>query len=58
MRTVRPSRVEIVEVGPRDGYQSIGPFIPTARKISFLRRLVGTGLRRVEMIFRARTEDA
>ena len=49
MRTVRPSRVEIVEVGPRDGYQSIGPFIPTARKISFLRRLVGTGLRRVEI---------
>ncbi|MEX0407469.1 hydroxymethylglutaryl-CoA lyase [Aquibium sp. LZ166] len=49
MRTVRPSRVEIVEVGPRDGYQSIVPFIPTARKISFLRRLVGTGLRRVEI---------
>lgn len=41
--------VEIVEVGPRDGYQGIGPFIPTATKIDFLKRLVATGIRRVEI---------
>lgn len=41
--------VEIVEVGPRDGYQGIGPFIPTETKIDFLERLVATGLRRVEI---------
>jgi len=41
--------VEIVEVGPRDGYQGIGPFIATATKIQFLGRLVATGLRRVEI---------
>ena len=41
--------VEIVEVGPRDGYQGIKPFIATRTKIDFLRRLVATGLRRVEV---------
>ena len=41
--------VEIVEVGPRDGYQGIGPFIPTETKIDFLRRLVDAGLRRIEI---------
>jgi hydroxymethylglutaryl-CoA lyase len=40
---------EIVEVGPRDGYQGIKPFIATRTKIDFLRRLVATGLRRVEI---------
>ncbi len=41
--------VEIVEVGPRDGYQGIGPFIPTETKISLLERLVAAGLRRIEI---------
>ncbi|WP_018261795.1 hydroxymethylglutaryl-CoA lyase [Methylobacterium sp. WSM2598] len=41
--------VEIVEVGPRDGYQGIGPFIPTERKIEILGRLVAAGLRRIEI---------
>ncbi|ACL57728.1 hydroxymethylglutaryl-CoA lyase [Methylobacterium nodulans] len=41
--------VEIVEVGPRDGYQGIGPFIATERKIELLGRLVAAGLRRIEI---------
>lgn len=41
--------VEIVEVGPRDGYQGIGPFIPTDTKIALLERLVGAGLTRIEI---------
>jgi hydroxymethylglutaryl-CoA lyase len=41
--------VEICEVGPRDGYQGIGPFIPTDTKLRFLERLVGAGLRRIEI---------
>jgi hydroxymethylglutaryl-CoA lyase len=41
--------VEIVEVGPRDGYQGIGPFIPTATKIRLLERLFAAGLRRIEI---------
>ena len=41
--------VSIVEVGPRDGYQGIKPFIPTPTKIDFLRRLVRAGLHRIEI---------
>jgi hydroxymethylglutaryl-CoA lyase len=41
--------VTLVEVGPRDGYQGIKPFIPTQDKIAFLKRLVGAGLKRVEI---------
>ena len=42
-------RVTLVEVGPRDGFQGIGPFIPTADKIDYLRRLNATGLNRIEI---------
>lgn len=41
--------VEIVEVGPRDGFQPIGPFIETAEKLGFVREAVAAGLRRVEI---------
>lgn len=41
--------VTIVEVGPRDGFQGIGPFIATALKLDFLRRLSEAGLRRIEI---------
>ena len=41
--------VEIVEVGPRDGFQGIGPFIPTETKIRMLEQLVAAGLRRIEI---------
>ena len=43
------SAVTIVEVGPRDGYQGIGPFIPTETKIALLGRLYESGLRRIEI---------
>ena len=41
--------VTIVEVGPRDGYQGIEPFIPTEVKIQHLQRLYAAGLRRIEI---------
>lgn len=41
--------VTIVEVAPRDGFQSIGPFIPTPEKIGILDDLAKTGLRRIEV---------
>jgi hydroxymethylglutaryl-CoA lyase len=47
--TTNGRTVEIVEVGPRDGFQPIGPFIPTEVKIRFLERLVATGVRRIEI---------
>jgi hydroxymethylglutaryl-CoA lyase len=40
--------ITLVEVGPRDGFQTIGPFIPTSRKIEAIRTLYAAGLRRIE----------
>ena len=40
--------VTLVEVGPRDGFQPIEPFIPTARKIAFVEQLYAAGIRRME----------
>ena len=39
----------ISEVAPRDGLQSIGPFVPTATKIKLVRKLHAAGLRRMEV---------
>ena len=40
--------VAIVEVGPRDGFQSIEPLIPTDRKIAVVNALHAAGVRRME----------
>jgi hydroxymethylglutaryl-CoA lyase len=42
-------RVEIVEVGPRDGLQSEPGVVPTATKVEFINRAVAAGLRRIEV---------
>ncbi|MBN8942929.1 MAG: hydroxymethylglutaryl-CoA lyase [Rhizobiales bacterium] len=42
-------KVEIVEVGPRDGLQNIGSLVPTAAKIDFIRRLAAAGIKRMEI---------
>ena len=43
------SRIEIVEVGPRDGLQSESQVLPTAVKVAFIRRLAAAGLKRIEV---------
>ena len=40
--------ITIREVGTRDGIQSLGAFIETARKVELLEALSETGLRRIE----------
>jgi hydroxymethylglutaryl-CoA lyase len=42
-------RVTIWEVAPRDGFQPVAPFIPTARKIATVRALAAAGLVRQEV---------
>jgi len=42
-------KVEIVEVGPRDGLQSEPGVMATAAKIEFIERLIANGLRRLEV---------
>src|SRR4051812_13395177 len=49
MQTQDKTRIEIVEVGPRDGYQGIGPFIPTGTKIRMIERLTAAGLKGIEI---------
>ena len=43
------SRIEIVEVGPRDGLQSEPDVLPTAEKLELIQRLADAGLRRIEV---------
>jgi hydroxymethylglutaryl-CoA lyase len=43
-----PSRVKIVEVGPRDGLQNEKQVVPTAIKIELIERLADAGLRVIE----------
>ena len=43
------SRIEIVEVGPRDGLQSESQMLATNAKVEFIRRLADSGLRRIEV---------
>lgn len=44
-----PARIEICDVGPRDGLQGLPAFVPTERKARLIRDLVGAGLRCVEV---------
>jgi hydroxymethylglutaryl-CoA lyase len=41
--------VEIVEVGPRDGVQSVPTFIPTEKKLKLINALLDAGVRRIEI---------
>jgi hydroxymethylglutaryl-CoA lyase len=44
-----PNKVEIVEVGPRDGLQSESQVLSTDDKVEFIRRLSAAGLARIEV---------
>ncbi|WP_460447037.1 hydroxymethylglutaryl-CoA lyase [Angustibacter aerolatus] len=44
-----PERVEVYEVGPRDGLQNESAVVPVEVKAELVRRLVGAGLRTVEL---------
>ena len=45
----RPSRVRIVEVGPRDGLQNESAHVPAAAKVAFVEALADAGLPVVEV---------
>ena len=44
-----PAAVEITEVGPRDGFQNIREWIPTATKLEIIEGLIGCGFRTLEV---------
>ena len=43
------ARIDICEVGPRDGFQIERNFIPTREKIAIVNGLIGAGLRKVQV---------
>lgn len=43
------SRIKIVEVGPRDGLQNEKKIVPTADKIIFIKKLIESGLKTIEV---------
>lgn len=43
-----PTRVTIVEVGPRDGFQMESVFIPTGMKVDIINRVARAGVRKIE----------
>lgn len=43
-----PSAVEIIDVGPRDGFQMETTFIPTELKVEVIQRLAAAGMREIE----------
>ena len=44
-----PATVEITEVGPRDGFQNVKTFIPTADKVTIIEGLIAAGLKKFEL---------
>jgi len=44
-----PKSVEIVEVGPRDGFQSIKEWIPTELKLDIIDRLIESNFKKIEI---------
>ncbi|WP_227935627.1 hydroxymethylglutaryl-CoA lyase [Alkalihalobacillus deserti] len=44
-----PSKVEICEVAPRDGFQAETEWIPTETKLSIIRELANTGVKSMEI---------
>lgn len=43
-----PSKIQVTEVGTRDGFQYEKTFIPTATKIGVINNLIAAGIRRIE----------
>lgn len=44
-----PKKVVVSEVGPRDGLQGIETFIPTAKKVELIKKLIDANLKEVEI---------
>lgn len=44
-----PARIEIVEVGPRDGLQNEAALVSTADKVTLIERAIAAGIRRIEV---------
>jgi hydroxymethylglutaryl-CoA lyase len=44
-----PTRIEVVEVGPRDGFQNVQTSIPTSDEIAIIEELINAGIKTIEV---------
>ena len=44
-----PSKVDVIEVGPRDGFQKVKAAIPTATKHKVIDAIIASGVRKMEV---------
>ncbi len=44
-----PEQVEITEVCPRDGWQNFKTFLPTETKVAYIKKMMDTGIRSMEI---------
>ncbi|MDR3565502.1 MAG: hydroxymethylglutaryl-CoA lyase [Negativicutes bacterium] len=44
-----PKRIEVLEVGPRDGFQNVKEFIPTETKLAVIEKMIAAGVRSIEV---------
>ncbi|HPK52884.1 MAG TPA: hydroxymethylglutaryl-CoA lyase [Smithellaceae bacterium] len=42
-------QVKIIEVGPRDGLQNVASFVPTDKKIQFIKKLAACGIKEMQI---------
>lgn len=43
------NNIEIIEIGPRDGFQNVTEFIPTEKKKEIIERLIEAGVKRMQL---------
>lgn len=41
--------IDIIEVGPRDGFQNLCSYLPTERKIYYIEQLIAAGLKHLQI---------
>lgn len=46
---VNKNNIEIIEIGPRDGFQNVTEFIPTEKKKEIIERLIEAGVKRMQL---------
>lgn len=44
-----PKKVQIIEIGPRDGFQNVKDFIPTDEKIKIIQGIIDSGVNRMQL---------
>lgn len=45
-----PKRIELIEVCPRDGFQSVHDIIPFEGKVAIIKKLAEAGFKRLEVV--------